>query len=130
MLKTLASESKSFGFVSNPYFKQVGQSPEAFICDLASDETLFKFDLGKLILETGGLKNDVTTELIEDPRQPYFTLEEITDNFRLIVDIESYPNQVKPGLPYTTSVFVTIKHDSKTETRQIDLTVVLKPKLK
>ena len=36
----LSSESESqvldFGFVSDPYFEQVGRSPKAFICDLAS----------------------------------------------------------------------------------------------
>jgi len=65
--------------------------------------------LGKVILETRGLKNDVTTEMNRDPRQPYFTLKETNDKFRLIVDINSYQTQIKPGKPYKISVSVTIK---------------------
>ena len=72
----------------------------------------------------------MTTEFIKDPRQPYFTLEKINDKFRLIVDFEIYQNEIIPGLPYKASVFVTVKRDSLTETRQIDLTVVLKSDLK
>jgi len=56
--------------------------------------------LGKVILETKGLKNEATTEQIRDHRQPYFTIEEINDKFKLVVDIKRYLTQIKPGKPY------------------------------
>ena len=46
--------------------------------------------MGKVILETKGLKNDVTTKLVKDIRQPFFILEEINDKFKLVVDIKHY----------------------------------------
>ena len=75
------------------------------------------------------MQNDVTTKFIRDERQPYFTIKEINDKFKLIVDIDRYETQLKPGLPYKTSISVTLKHESKTETRQIDLRVFFLPKL-
>ena len=60
----------AFGFVSDPYFEHAGQSPAAlFTVDLATEETLFEFDLGKVIIETKELTNKETlVEFMKDPR--------------------------------------------------------------
>ena len=73
---------------------------------------------------------EVSTEFKKDPRQPYLTIEEIYDKFKLIVDIKRYKSAFKPGMTYRTQVFVTLKAGgSQTETRQIDLKVFFMPKL-
>ena len=57
-----------FGFVSDPYFEQVGKLSEPFTIDLATEDTLFEFDLGEVIVEATGIKTDPIIEFVKEPR--------------------------------------------------------------
>ena len=54
--------------MSDPYFEQVGKLSEPFTIDLATEDTLFEFDLGEVIVEATGIKTDPIIEFVKEPR--------------------------------------------------------------